>query len=38
MTMRLDGFDPFISYVIGAHIAHTAMALRIEGVLYVVES
>ena len=38
LNLRLDGLDPFISYGIGSHIAHTAMALRFEGELYIVES
>ena len=35
---RLDGLDPMIMYATGSHIAHTTMALRFDGELYVVES
>ena len=38
LILRLDGLDPFISFGIGSHIGHTAMALRFDGELYVVES
>lgn len=36
--MRLDGLDPIIMYASGSHAGHSAMALRMEGQLYIVES
>ena len=35
---RLNGEDPLIMYGTGSHIGHCAMALHIDGELYVVES
>jgi len=36
-SLRLDGLEPFVMYVTGGHCAHSAMALRFDGDLYVVE-
>lgn len=36
--MRLDGLDPIVMLGTGSHAGHTTMALRIDGVLNVVES
>lgn len=38
LILRLNGLDPLISYTAGSHIAHTAMAMRFDGELYVIES
>ena len=34
---RLDGVDPLIMYATGAHGAHSAVAVRFDGELYIVE-
>jgi hypothetical protein len=36
--LRLDGLDPLINWGTGGNCGHNTMALRIDGVLYVVES
>ena len=36
--MRLDGLDPIIMLASGSHAGHSVMALRIDGILYIVES
>ena len=36
--MRMDGLDQFIMFGTGSHSGHTAMALRFNGELYIVES
>ena len=36
--MRLDGLDPIIMLASGSHAGHSVMALRMDGVLYIVES
>ena len=38
LVLRLNGLDPLISYAAGSHIAHTTMAMRFNGELYVIES
>lgn len=35
---RLDGIDPLIMWGTGSHLGHSAMALRFDGELYVIES
>jgi hypothetical protein len=36
--MRLDGLDPIIMLASGSHGGHSVMALRMDGILYIVES
>ena len=36
--LRLDGIDPIIMLASGSHVGHSVMALRMDGVLYIVES
>jgi hypothetical protein len=36
--IRLDGLDPMLSWAMGSSTGHTAMALRFNGTLHVVES
>jgi hypothetical protein len=36
--MRLDGLDPIIMLASGSHAGHSVMALRMDGILYIVES
>lgn len=36
--LRLDGLDPLISWGTASPCGHTTMALRIRGILYIVES
>jgi len=36
--MRLDGLDPMVMSATGAHTGHATIAMRFDGVLYVVES
>jgi len=36
--IRLDGLDPMLAWGMGAHTGHTAIAMWIDGVLYVCES
>jgi len=36
--MRLDGLDPFINWFTGGSCGHSVMALRLGGVLHVIES
>ena len=37
VVSRLDGLDQMIGWGVGSHIGHTAIAMRDQGELYVVE-
>ena len=37
VVTRLDGLDQMIGWGVGSHIGHTAIAMREQGELYIVE-